>query len=195
MEDGINHSEHSDPNKKILDSFFSDLSEEQTQPHMIEASELNRLLERGVTIEDLCHEFVRRGFLLHGTGRLITYSLEPRQARDESGHPDNVKNAVYASDDPRVPLFMSLVSGLPGRSRYSITTEILEDKREIESAVFETSHEISADKIGYIYVLPKETFEPAGHGQFTSDVPVVPQYIVPITISDFPYSISRLETN
>jgi hypothetical protein len=63
MEDGINQSEHKDTNKRILDSFFSDLSEEQTQPHMIEAGELSRLFERGITLEDVCREFVQRGFL------------------------------------------------------------------------------------------------------------------------------------
>jgi hypothetical protein len=121
--------------------------------------------------------------------------LEPRQARDESGHPDNIKNAVYASDDPRVPLFMALVSGIPGRSRYSITVETLDDQTEVESVVFEATFDIPKDRVSYVYVLPKDTFEAAGRGQFTSDVPVDTRYILPIIRTDFPYEITKIEDN
>ena len=178
--------------KKVLTAFFESFPEHTEGAYIIERQEIDRLIERGITVEDVCHEFVRRGFLLHGTDITLNV-IEPRQANDEDGHPENMKNAVYATDDYRIPVFMSLSKGIKGQSQYSITMS-LENGVEAESVSFTTNFDIPSDKVGYVHVMPSDTFEVSGSAsQFTSDVSVNPRYIIPVLLSDIPYPIEKIQ--
>jgi hypothetical protein len=175
-----------------LRNFFDSLPENQSQPCRIDRETLDDLIERGVTVEDVCNEFVRRGFLLHGSGACDVAVLEPRQANDEGGYEENLRNAVYATDDPRIPIFMALRSGIEGQSQYSIIVSEHDDGTSSEEARFSTSFEIPTNKSGSVYVLPRDTFEAAGSdSQFTSLVPVIPAYEIPVTVRDFQYPIEK----
>ncbi len=190
MEDLRNTSEEMSTKEKVLAALFENLPEDAEGVATIERQEIDRLAEQGVSVEDICHEFVRRGFLLHGTGVSGLDTLEPRQANDEGGYEENIQNAVYATDDYRIPIFMALKSNLSGKSGYSITSSQHEDGTYGENTSFSATFVIPSDKIGYVYVLPKDTFEVAGSdSQFVSYLPVSPRFVIPVTLSDFPYSI------
>jgi hypothetical protein len=192
MEVERNINEGIDLQKKALTAFFENLPEDSEGAYIIERQEIDRLIERGVSVEDICHEFVRLGFLLHGTDITLNV-IEPRQANDEDGHPENMKNAIYATDDYRIPVFMSLSKGINGQSQYSITVS-LENGVETESVSFTTNFDIPSNKVGYVHVVPNDTFEVSGSdSQFTSDVSVNPRYIIPVLLSDIPYPIEKIQ--
>ena len=192
MEDLRNTAEETDMKERILNTFFESLPEDTNNVFRIERQEIDRLAEQGISVEDICHEFVSRGFLLHGTNVMLDL-IDPKQAHDEDGHLENLKNAVYATDDYRIPLFMSLRKGINGQSQYSITTS-LENGINTESVSFTTNFDIPADKMGYVHILPSDTFEVSGSDtQFTSDVAVKPRFIVPVLLSDITYPIEKVE--
>ncbi len=176
-----------------LKNFFDNLPQSNNgEAYKINRESVELLESAGVTMEMFCSGFVQRGYLLHGTGAGNFAELEPRQAKDEDGTPENVRNAVYATTDPRIPIFMALISRINGRSRYSITAVFDDGETGSEIVNFETSFSIPEDKEGYIYVLPGHTFEPAGADQFTSPVSVKPAYVIPVKLSDFLYPINKI---
>jgi hypothetical protein len=178
----------------LLGQFFLDLPPLNVrQPFAVDHKILDSLVEAGVTVENLLQEFVRKGFFLHGSGEPNLIALEPRLAADEDDNPDNARNAVYATTDSRIPIFMALVAKLRGRSGYSINRMNVDGESVTESVVFRTNFVIPEDKVGYIYVLPVDTFEPAGGDQFTSPEPVVAYCILPVQLADFQYPIERIE--
>jgi len=190
--EGIERVDIGELQAKRLQSFFEELEETDEVPKRISRDVLDSLIEQGVSVEDLCHEFVRRGFLLHGTGLVNLDILEPRQANDEGGFEENLMNAVYATDDPRIPIFMALRWGMEGRSQYSITSSKHEDGLYTEEAHFSATFDFPSDKIGRVYVLPKDTFEVAGSDrQFISSTPVVPLFELPVMLQDFQYPIKQ----
>jgi len=191
--EGIKETETVDVKTVLLQNFFEGLPEKSlNQPYRIERAALDQLIERGVSIEDLCCEFVRRGFLLHGTGVAELNILEPRQANDEGGHEENLQNAVYATSDPRIPIFMALIWGMSGTSQYSIISSKHEDGSCTEEVHFSATSKFPSDKAGSVYVLPKETFEVAGSDQqFVSSVPAMPLFEIPVKLEDFQYSIEE----
>ena len=194
MEVVHNTSEQHSQKEKALTTFFENLPESRGEVCAIERQDIERLAEQGVSVEDVCHAFVQRGFLLHGTGLAGLETLEPRQANDEGGYEENLKNAVYAASDPRVSIFMALRWNTTGISEFSINSEHHEDGLNTESTYFATTSDIPSDTIGYVYVLPKDTFEVAGSdSQFVSLVPVHPSYEIPVTINDFQYPIEKIK--
>ena len=192
MEELENKNEVIHVKEKVLATFFEKLPEDTGGVLVIDRQEIERLAEQGISVEDICHEFVRRGFLLHGTNVMLDV-IEPRQANDEDGHLENLKNAVYATDDYRIPVFMSLVKGITGRSQYSITAS-LENGIKTESVSFTTNFDIPDDTVGYVHILPSDSFEVSGSDtQFTSDIAVKPKCIIPVLLSDIHYPIVKIE--
>ena len=190
--EGIKKIENIDVKTTSLQSFFDELPEGQSETHRITREALDQLIEQGVSVEELCDAFVQRGFLLHGTGMAELNILEPRQANDEGGFEENLKNAVYATDDSRIPIFMALRSGVSGMSHYSITSSKHEDGLYTEEAHFSVTSKFPSDKVGSVYVLPSETFEVAGSDrQFVSSVPVVPLFELPVKLQDFQYPVEE----
>lgn len=189
-----NSKETLDRKSKALQRFFGTIPENTGHLFSIEREALDDLIEQGVSVESVCREFVQRGFLLHGTNRANLEMLEPRQANDEGGYEENLKNGVYATSDPRIPLFVSIVKGISGRSQYSITGSIDPEHGFTESMSFTTTFDVPVDKIGYIYVLPSKTFEISGGSeQLVSNVAVQPAFVLPVTTSDFPYQIEKVK--
>ncbi len=180
--------------ERIVRNFLESLKESNNAPTQIPRESLDQLIEQGVSVEDLCNEFVKQGFVLHGTGISGLEKLEPRQANDEGGYEENLQNAVYATDDSRIPIFMALRWGLSGTSQYSIFSSRQEDGQYTETARFSAASDIPSDTTGSVYVLPKDTFEVAGSdSQLISLVSVTPRFELPVMLSDFPYTIEKIE--
>jgi hypothetical protein len=192
--EGFEKREAVSESERIVRNFIENLKESIDTPTQVSRESLNQLIEQGVSIEDLCNEFVKQGFVLHGTGISGLEKLEPRQANDEGGYEENLQNAVYATDDPRIPIFMALRWGLSGTSQYSIFSSRQEDGQYTETAHFSAASDIPSDTVGSVYVLPKDTFEVAGSdSQLVSLVSVTPRFELPVTLSDFPYTIEKIE--
>lgn len=109
--------------------------------------------EMAETLKKL-EEYQSQGFLFHGSKKKIEL-LEPRQAHDDS--PDDTKlndlNAVYATDDLRIPIIMALFDkkdkSKKSRGFYSCTNN---------EKMFAGGENITFTP-GYIHVLPKEKFQ------------------------------------
>ncbi len=176
----------------VMDIFFNQLPEPSDVPYRVDRSSVDRLVEQGISLEMLLNEFVHRGYLLHGSKRMNISLLEPRQANDEGDKgkdmEENNRNAVYTSNDPRIPLFMALPKR--GESGYSIDGFIGDDGVVTESTVF-YAESIDTERTGSVYVVPSKNFEWAGGSQYTSTKSVVPSYEISVNLSDFQYPIEK----
>lgn len=178
-----------------LQNFFESLPSHDENVYEIPRSTVDALVERGVSVEKICQEFVQRGFLLHGTGVKGITELEPRQSRCESGLPENCQRAVYASGDVRIPLFMSIVGAVSSDSKssgYTIDVAVDDGGNSTEAIKFSCNVPIPTDIEGVVYVLPAEKFQQAGHGQSVSLETVRVAYALPIRPEDFPYPIEQV---
>lgn len=161
---------------------------------LLDRMELEKTLE-GKGVEEFLHNLVQDGYLLHGSSYLNKV-LEPRQAADTQGVPENEQKAVYATNIPAIALYISLVS-----------PDAIQEQRMSFVYGCGTKHQdgvcvpyFSADKgvesimrPGYVYVLPPDSFVPtSGHPleeQFVSYTSVVPVMIVPTERGDFDHTI------
>jgi hypothetical protein len=124
----------------------------------------------------LLREFVDKGYVLHGSKR-TSEMLEPRQADDTNK--ERVigrQNAIYATDKIEVPLFMALKDfkdpeNRSMRSGYSGTAGA-------DGITWHMYGENTALTPGYVYVLPKDTFDlmsdSNGDEELISREPVMP---------------------
>lgn len=120
--------------------------------------------------------YLEAGYVLHGSKHKVT-ALEPRQSNDND--PKRVIGkafAIYATNsDIRIPIFMALKDGY-GESSYSIhggPEGIM--KIRGERGIFLSK--------GYVYVLPKTTFEEESdeHGrELISRSPVTPVDVIEV---------------
>ncbi len=178
--------------EESLRNFFESLPSQNENVYEIPRASIDALVERGVSVEKICQEFVQRGFLLHGTGVKGITKLEPRQAWCESGRPENCQNAVYSSDEPRIPLFMSIVTAVRSNNKssgYNISVSFDEKGVATETATFYCSVPIPPDVEGVVYILPGENFRPAGGNQLVSFDTVSVAYAIPTRKEDFMYPI------
>jgi hypothetical protein len=156
--------------------------------YRIPRQEIDSLIEKGVSVEMVASEFVRRGYFIHGSAAGVA-RLEPRQSLCLSGDPDNCQTGVYGSILPSVSLFHAIKGQGRGVTGTSIhTTE--EDGIITHSVQFEADHVIPEDTKGFVYILPGDTFARAGDGgQFVSPVAVVPAYVIEVERKDFMHPI------
>lgn len=126
----------------------------------------------------LLREYLDKGFLLHGS-KNSTEMLEPRQSSDSNEARVSGKQfAIYAADNVEVPIFMALRdkrdpgkrSMHSGYSGYGGTFHMYGENIDLTP--------------GYVYVLPRDTFETESDGngdeELISRVPIKPVAIVPI---------------
>ncbi len=151
----------------------------------ITESDMLRLREQGVSIEHLLSEFVRQGYLLHGSGSLIN-ELEPFPGDDDL---DEKKRAVgvYATDLPSIAIFKATVSQ-QALSREFASVTAGWDIRNVDDAVtavpYSTQPIGNAVRQGYIHVLPKENFVKIADAEYLSEVPVQPALVLPVEHND-----------
>jgi hypothetical protein len=135
------------------------------------------------------HAFFRylleqRPVLLHGTGDPMIGRFEPQRQTD---YDNEWTNAVFATDDPIWPIFFAVVNRPVARSLINACS-----RRYGESHYY---FSIGADpkqpdawRSGWIYVLPRETFNlhPSGP-EWLSPVAVTPLACFPVDPADFPF--------
>lgn len=97
--------------------------------------------------------YISQGFLLHGSKNKIEV-LEPRQARDDNqDRKSGNLNAVYATDDIRISIFMALFAKKDATQN---------EWRAFYSSTNETEMNVGGENVtftpGYIHVLPEKKF-------------------------------------
>ncbi|MDO8603840.1 MAG: hypothetical protein Q7K40_00270 [bacterium] len=135
-------------------------------------------LDMKITLQKL-EGYVSQGFLLHGSKNKIEV-LEPRQAQDDNhDRKSGNLNAVYATDDIRISIFMALFAKKDAdkngwRAFYNSTNE---DEMSVggENVTFTP---------GYIHVLPGEKFrkvDDKNSKEIVAYEPVAPIDVVQVT--------------
>ena len=130
------------------------------------------------------HLLERRHVLLHGTGDGTIERFEPQR---ETDFDNEWTEAVFATDDPIWPIFFAIVN------RPVVCSLINGCSRRYGESHYYFS--IGADpkqpdawRSGWIYVLPRETFNlhPSGP-EWLSPVAVTPLACFPVDPADFPF--------
>lgn len=140
---------------------------------------------------------VSKGYLLHGSNNLEITELQPHQANDASKDFGNM-NAVYAVEDPILPIFYAI-------QNHNFTGYVISEHENIQKNG-KTTREYSFEfkgilsdpeaglwSDGAVYILPKKTFiqgkndigEP--ENEWASKLPVVPLGKIKVSPQDFPY--------
>jgi hypothetical protein len=126
----------------------------------------------------------RRPVLLHGTGDATIERFEPRRQTD---YDNEWTNAVFATDDPIWPIFFAVVNRPVARSLVNACSRRWGESRYYFSI---GADPLSADawRDGWIYVVPRETFEPHQAGsEWLSPVAVRPLARLRVEPADFPF--------
>jgi hypothetical protein len=121
-------------------------------------------------------EYVAQGYVLHGS-KSMNQMLEPRQARDTNR--DRVSGqsfAIYATDHVEIPLFMAL------KDRKDPNVRSMRSGYNGTGGKFHLYGENTTLTPGFVYVLPRDTFEVESDGngdeELISRVPVTPVAII-----------------
>lgn len=132
-------------------------------------------------------KYKKDGFLFHGSPNEISSSIEPRQAQDvDKSNIFNNANAVFATDDYVMSMAYSLMNLklLPIFNGLSCSINYNSNKKVI--ANFPQEWECKINKlVGYIYVLPKESFTETDGVQWKSQLPVEPVHRIRVTLKDY----------
>lgn len=165
---------------------------------LVSREELDGVLGPRGNLEMLLMDFVRKGYLLHGSSNSADI-LKPQQAREKSQDPRNNKFAIYATKVPALALYVSLWA----------KEKIVEDKRVVKTSFRLNRHlatdlqwaTFKADKKpeeflnnGFVYILRNKNFMPTPgeefkNWQYVSNVSEEPVLIIPSRFSDFKHEI------
>jgi hypothetical protein len=126
----------------------------------------------------------RRRVLLHGTGDPTIEQFEPRRQTD---YDNEWTNAVFATDDPIWPIFFAVVNRPVARSLINACSRRYGESHYYFS-IGTDPKQADAWRSGWIYVLPRETFDlhPSGP-EWLSPVAVAPSARFPVEPADFPF--------
>ena len=131
--------------------------------------------------------YQKQGFLFHGSPFEISKNIEPRKASDaDASHKFNNDLAVFASDDYRMTIIYSLMnfSILPMFNGASCSV----GRDHQNNIVANLPHEwkdVIEKTIGYVYILPKDSFKETDGLQWKSKEPVVPLERLTVSLQDF----------
>jgi hypothetical protein len=126
----------------------------------------------------------RRPVLLHGTGDPTIESFEPRRQTD---YDNEWTNAVFATDDPIWPIFFAAVNRPVARSLVNACNRRSGRSHYYFSIGMDPRSE-DAWRQGWIYVLPRDTFQPHRVGsEWESPVAVHPLARLRVEPNDFPF--------
>lgn len=139
-------------------------------------------------------------YLFHGTSDPSIKSFVPRQPKD--ANPFGAQNAVYASSDGIWAMFYAILDRNPSFSLLNSALRFLDNGGNTSEPYYYFSIEQSARtrnafSDGFVYLLPKQTFERDPMEQlcgrrivvehWASLEPVEPLALVRIAVSDFPF--------
>lgn len=169
--------------------------------------QFNALIERSLSVgegwieydlpfpkSDLLTHLISHGYLLHGSGNDSVEEFEPRQANDSVKEFGN-KKAVYAVNDPILPIFYAIQDREQLEGRINSGKHVDDETGKviyqfaIEAAVLEKY----PWKDGVVYVMPPDGFEEGKNddgesiGEFASEVPVHATLKLRVSPEDFPY--------
>lgn len=126
---------------------------------------------------------LRQGYLLHGSPHLINGCLDPNWAKDDYAQVGTM--AIYATNILEVAVFRAVIRGDSIRwgyawreGRLALHAEnVLPEDHEY---VLNTSVELGK---GYIYILPRDSYEPSGDdpSEYASHTPVQPIQTIEVT--------------
>lgn len=133
-------------------------------------------------------DYKQKGFLFHGSPNGNIKVIEPRAANDaDSENEYNNDTAVFAADDPGSSILFAVVN------RSIIPDELQkydwEVNWELDGKVYAKLSvqwkEILEKNIGYLYVLPSDSFskKPEG-GQYKSYEKVIPTNVIKVKLKD-----------
>ena len=126
----------------------------------------------------------RRPVLLHGTGDPAIEEFEPQRQTD---YDNEWTNAVFATDDPIWPIFFAVVNRPVARSLVNACSRRYGDSHYYFS-IGADPRATDAWRDGWIYLLPRETFEPHRAGsEWLSPVAVRPLARMRVEPADFPF--------
>jgi len=122
----------------------------------------------------------RDNILYHGSRTLFYGPVEPRQARDISGDPEQNLNAIYATENFETAVTIGMVKkgsdifGVPWEDPYKVVI---------------VDGEVRHGEETYIYVLPKDKFRNTGvpdmNPEWVSTEPVQPLEILRFPVDDY----------
>ena len=126
----------------------------------------------------------RRPVLLHGTGDPTIERFEPQRQTD---YDNEWTNAVFATDDPIWPIFFAVVNRPVARSLINACSRRYGESHYYFS-IGADPKSANAWRDGWIYVVPRETFEPHQAGsEWLSPVAVRPLARLRVEPADFPF--------
>lgn len=149
---------------KVIESWLTN----RQIPYIVEESEICRLQERGVMMEDLLYELSNRGLLFHGSNSLII-ELEPRAAHDEHD-PQKSETGVYATSIPAIALYKATISEEQLFALHESITKGWSVAEDGSKAVnfYSTQPVDAARTTGYVHVLAPESFKEIDDGESVS---------------------------
>ena len=125
-----------------------------------------------------------RPVLLHGTGDPAIERFEPQRQTD---YDNEWTNAVFATDDAIWPIFFAVVNRPVARSLVNACSRRWGESRYYFS-IGADPRSADAWRDGWIYVLPRATFDPHRAGsEWLSPVAVQPLARVRVEPADFPF--------
>ncbi len=181
--------------KKETQSFLQELIAKHSDGSVVERNEISNFIE-GKNLESLLKNIIYLGFVVHGSPKLFEVA-KPQKAQDDRGVPENEHFAIYATDEPAIAIYMSIVSGEKIHEQkktihWGAGVKFIDGKRV---PYFSADQDLSSvmDN-GYLYLFRKEDFVPVSENteeeQFVSHESLKPALIIKTEPSDFTYPIN-----
>ncbi len=145
-------------------------------------------LEKQKTATDKLQEYKDQGFLFHGSSKDMQV-LEPRLARDTWSPDDTFNNdtAVFASNDPASAVAFAVVvkKELPlemQKQSWGVTWR--QGGGQLSVQIPKEWKELVEKRIGYVYVLSRESFPETNGSQWKSKENIIPVEKVEVQLED-----------
>ncbi len=133
-------------------------------------------------------DYQSQGYLFHGSPNMNIEILEPRKSKEVDPRKEfNIDTAVFASSSALLTIIFGAVperNRLPEEIRAKTWHTDWPDGK-ISSRIPKEWKEFVMKNIGYVYILPKDTFTENKGLQYKSKLAVKPIDKIPVTLSDF----------
>ncbi|MFH1727929.1 MAG: DUF364 domain-containing protein [Pseudomonadota bacterium] len=146
-------------------------------------------------LEVFLKKISNKGFIFHGSTRLIGGKLKPKISNDlekESGN----RKAVYMTSTPQVAHFCSFISGKAvGLSVHKTSRSFdLHKNKEFENSIFSVEYLNKLAISGFIYIFHVTQADEYCNGEYLSYKPIEPLATIKTSLKDFNHKIREIST-